>query len=382
MSNHPNLTRREWLAVSAVATATGTSFGLCPRHHDRAWHAGSALDPTHAIFPVVGDGRWIWRDPPAEKGFLEPREYEVRVGVEATGRTRCLNFSATTVVPCEHPEQKIVESRLETDGCEAQLQTLSAGAAQLAVAAPAINHRQTIRAEAIFKIQLTKSFQGYRRESFTERLDFGSDIAREFLGDSPGIETRLPALKKIVAELSGRHQHPWDLAEAFHEWVHTQIEGVPMKYTSVKRALESRRGDCEERAGVFVALCRTAGIPARLVWVPNHAWAEFLLLDQSGQAVWIPAHTAAYSWFGWTGAHELVLQKGDRIRQLGMDKNVRLVADWWRYQGTQPHLKYFATLTPLPPLEGGDPGPGQREKQSDGQWLLTGDHRDQRYMRP
>ena len=45
-----------------------------------------------------------------------------------------------------------------------------------------------------------------------------------------------------------------------------------------------------------------------------HNWAEFYLLDEQGEGHWIPAHTAAYSWFGWTGAHELVIQKGDNIR--------------------------------------------------------------------
>ena len=67
-------------------------------------------------------------------------------------------------------------------------------------------------------------------------------------------------------------------------------------------------------SAVFVALCRAAGIPARLVWIPNHNWAEFYLTDKDGKGHWIPAHTACYFWFGWTGVHELVLQKGDRIR--------------------------------------------------------------------
>ena len=65
-------------------------------------------------------------------------------------------------------------------------------------------------------------------------------------------------------------------------------------------ALKERRGDCEEMAGIFVALCRHCDIPARLVWVPNHNWAEFYLTDDQGEGHWIPAHTACYHWFGWT----------------------------------------------------------------------------------
>jgi transglutaminase-like putative cysteine protease len=54
--------------------------------------------------------------------------------------------------------------------------------------------------------------------------------------------------------------------------------------------LESRRGDCSESARLFVALCRGARIPARLVhgllWTERggggfglHAWAEVALAD-------------------------------------------------------------------------------------------------------
>ena len=44
---------------------------------------------------------------------------------------------------------------------------------------------------------------------------------------------------------------------------------------------------CEERAAVFIAFCRAVGIPARLVWVPSHNWAEFFLVDNDGKGQWI-----------------------------------------------------------------------------------------------
>ena len=101
-------------------------------------------------------------------------------------------------------------------------------------------------------------------------------------------------------------------------------------------ALTNRVGDCEEMAGIFVALCRAAGIPARLVWIPNHVWSEFYLTDRVGKGHWIPAHTACYPWFGWTGVHELVLQKGDRVRLPGKTGFVRLQTDRLRHIGAKP----------------------------------------------
>jgi transglutaminase-like putative cysteine protease len=134
-------------------------------------------------------------------------------------------------------------------------------------------------------------------------------------------------------------------------------------------------------AGVFVALCRSVNIPARLVWVPNHAWAEFYLTDHDGLGHWIPAHTACYSWFGFTGAHELVLQKGDRLIVPQRGRQPRLLDDWMRWSGTKPKVRYVAEINPEPAVAGGEAGPGARRKDEKGEWLLVGKHAQDKYLR-
>ena len=147
-------------------------------------------------------------------------------------------------------------------------------------------------------------------------------------------------------------------------------------------ALEKRPGDCAEMSAVFVALCRAAGIPARLVWVPNHNWSEIHLSDNDGKGHWIPVHTACYFWFGWTGAHELVIQKGDRLRMPDRGGRLfRLQEDWMQWSGRRPAARYTAALTPQAAKTGGDPGPGARRKINTGEWKLVGDHPLDRYMR-
>ena len=111
-------------------------------------------------------------------------------------------------------------------------------------------------------------------------------------------------------------------------------------------------------SAIFVALCRAAGIPARLVWVPNHNWAEFYLTDKDGQGHWIPAHTACYFWFGWTGVHELVLQKGDRIHVPERGKYFRLQEDWMQWGGRRPRARFTGKLLPQPSKTSADAGPG------------------------
>jgi hypothetical protein len=151
-------------------------------------------------------------------------------------------------------------------------------------------------------------------------------------------------------------------------------------------------------AGIFVALCRAMNVPARLVWVPNHNWAEFYLTDEEGHGHWIPAHTACYRWFGWTGAHELVIQKGDRVTPVHERRAQRLLEDWMQWSGKRPVSKFVAELAPQVPANGtdsaqttanqtasieaaADAGPGARSKQASGEWKLKLSHPLDRYMR-
>jgi hypothetical protein len=188
-------------------------------------------------------------------------------------------------------------------------------------------------------------------------------------------------VQKLSQELAAQ-EHPWDLAEKFFGWGREHVEPKRGAFIGVVNALRRRTGDCEELAGIFVALCRSVGIPARLVWVPNHNWAEFYLTDQDGQGHWIPAHTSCYSWFGWTGVHELVIQKGDRLNVPHEKRLQRLIPDWAQWSGKRPALRYFAALTPTAGDSlGSDAGPGARSKHQSGEWKLAGEHPMQRYMR-
>ena len=134
-------------------------------------------------------------------------------------------------------------------------------------------------------------------------------------------------------------------------------------------------------SAVFVALCRAAGIPARLVWVPNHNLAEFYLADKEGTGHWIPAHTACYFWFGWTVPYELVLQKGDRIPDVpDRNRSFRLLEDWMRWGGRHPRVRFTGKLLPQPTPTASDAGPGAGE--SGQRRLETGGHTSLGPLRP
>jgi hypothetical protein len=374
--------RRDFLQRGLGAAVCG-SAGLTALSDHRQFKSGVwPHPPAYSVVPVVGDGKWIWNKPPeGETGYLEPRSYGLDVGIELEGQGEASDIKSTTTVPLDYPEQTIESVEIKTQGCEAEIRKLSPTGAQLILSAAGIAQGQIISAVASYKLTLRKEYQAYERDQFPEKQKVPLDIKRDFLGGSPGIQTSSPQIKKLVAELAKGVSHPWDQAKAFAAWVPKNIKPQIGSYTSVVTALETHRGDCEEMAGVFVALCRAVNIPARLVWIPNHTWAEFYLHDKDGKAHWIPAHTACYNWFGWNGAHELVLQKGDRIKVPERNMFFRLLEDWTQWAGRQPKTRYVAELTPLAASEGADPGPGARRKDAKGEWVVTQDHPLDKYMR-
>jgi len=319
--------------------------------------------PAFSIIPVVGDGKWVWKDPPQDQtGYLEPRSFQLKVGIQLQGKGSAGRLSATTPVPVQVPEQKIDDVRIETQGCAARLRQLAPEAAQLILAAPSIARGQVVAAVAQFRLTLLKQYHAYKREQFPAEQKPPKPLLQLFGHDSPGIQTRTREVRRLSADVAAQSDHPWDKAKAYQDWVWQNIRTRRGRYTSVLIAVRDRVGDCEERAAVFVALCRAAGIPARLVWVPNHNWAEFLLCDHNGKPHWIPAHTSCYPWFGRTGAHELVLPQ----------------VQW---QGARPEVRYLAELTPIASEPNQDAGPGARSKDEKGEWVVVGKHPLDPYLR-
>jgi hypothetical protein len=352
----------------------------------------TAFGPTWAVIPVVGDGKWIWTSPPKDQtGYLEPRSFELSIGVELSGEGDAGNIKASTPVPIEHPEQKIDSVELETDGCEARLQQVGEGAAQLLVAAARIARGQKIRALAHYRMTLAKQYFAHASEKFpAQQPDPPAAIRKLYLQDSPGIQAGSTLVRRLLAQLRGQEElHPWELAARVQAWVIENIRPDPGQFIGVVNALERKTGDCEEMAGIVVGVCRAAGIPARLVWVPNHNWSEIYLTDHDGRAHWVPIHTGCYRWLGWTGVHELVIQKGDRVTPPHERRPQRLLGDWHQWSGRKPAARFIAELTPLSAAQATSPseadldaGPGARSKSpNNGEWKLVGNHPADQHMR-
>jgi hypothetical protein len=370
--------RRHWLMAAPAVVAGAWLYS-----RDSLQQQEFVAD-THSVVPVVGDGKWIWTEPPKDQtGYLEPREYEVSIGLEMQGKGDASRLQATTPVPSEFPEQKIDKLEILTEGCEARIAPLTSGAAQLEMAAPGIGKGQVIRAIARMRMTLRKQYHGFAKEQFPAKQQLPVEIKKTYLQDSPGIQASDDKVRKLAKEIAAEHKHPWDQVRTISQWIRQNIKAQIGAYTSVAAAMDNKKGDCEEMSAVFVALCRALQIPARLVWVPNHNWAEFYLTNEKGEGHWLPGHVSCYDWFGWTGAHELVLQKGDRIMHPQKRVPQRLLQDWMQWQGDRPIVRFIGELKPLPPSDSSssDAGPGARRKEKNGAWKLIGEHELDRYLR-
>src|SRR2546423_14204286 len=106
--------KRRALLVGGVASLGALALRAWPASKHCETHVG----PTSAVIPVVGDGKWIWTEPPeGQTGYLEPRPFELSIGVELSGEGDAAAIEAATPVPLEHAEQKIDDVRLEIENC-------------------------------------------------------------------------------------------------------------------------------------------------------------------------------------------------------------------------------------------------------------------------
>ena len=117
------------------------------------------------------------------------------------------------------------------------------------------------------------------------------DAVRDALADEPGLDLSDPLLGQTAAALLAGTKDRGPQAARILEFTAGKIEyAIVLGTPGAAEILRSPkpRGDCTEHARLFVALCRTAGIPARtvegLAWMGDdagafgwHQWAEVAL---------------------------------------------------------------------------------------------------------
>jgi len=124
------------------------------------------------------------------------------------------------------------------------------------------------------------------KKTDTYELPYKHEDMQDFLKPEPFIESDDDGIRQYAATIIGATTDAQSAVRLLCHWVYATLEKRPtVSIPSARAVLAARQGDCNEHAVLFVALCRAAGIPARicagLVYMRGgfyyHAWAEVYL---------------------------------------------------------------------------------------------------------
>ncbi|MBN1910674.1 MAG: transglutaminase domain-containing protein [Pirellulales bacterium] len=116
-----------------------------------------------------------------------------------------------------------------------------------------------------------------------------------------------PRIQRVAQKCRGKGRTPLQIARAAYDWIaeHTRYQLID-GFGGAAYCLENGHGECGDYAALFMALCRSAGVPARPAsgyWADKtdgwHCWAEMML--PSGH--WLPMDPQMGDSNRWSRAH-------------------------------------------------------------------------------
>lgn len=140
---------------------------------------------------------------------------------------------------------------------------------------------------------------------------------RIYLGDSPKLDPKVGKVSQTLKEIGTgftEETTDWDKVEAVFNWVKDNIARHMANGASTADVLKSKKANTEDIVATFVALCRAARVPARMVWLTEGVSAEFYMQDESGKGRWFPCSYGAKAEFGFSTETKPIILKGDSFK--------------------------------------------------------------------
>jgi Transglutaminase-like superfamily len=258
------------------------------------------------------------------------KKIKIGVKVRAIGGP-CKGIVATVPIPIDWPEQKVVpgEEDLSPGVHQMNYRTLGEGAKQMIVQIPQLPNGEEVHAYVTFEITRYSveppDDPSVYKECPKDKLP--KDL-NQYLATSPFIESTHPKIVALAKEVTA-DKSDWEKVEAIYDATREKVKYQNGPLKGALKGLLDGTGDCEEMTSLFVALCRASGIPARTVWVPDHCYPEFYLVDGDGKGYWFPCQAAGSRAFGGIPEHRPILQKGDNFHDPDRpEKRLRYVSEF------------------------------------------------------
>lgn len=275
--------------------------------------------------------------------------WEVGVRIRAVGGP-CVGLFGTIPVPNDWPEQRV---RIVNEDISQHVRSVKyrsqEGIKQMLFEVPTLPAGETAKALIVFEISKSSILPPEDTSSLVIPKTVPSDM-RRYLGPSPYIETVNPKIKSLAKELAGSEEGAWQQIEAIYTGVREQVKVENDKLKGAAATLREGHGRYEDVTALFVACCRTLKIPARMVYVPDDAYAEFYLEDAEGKGHWFPCNVAGKEpEFGSVKDQKPILQKGDNIRVPEKKEPQGFVAEFLTGKGGtggRPEVEFVRRLEP------------------------------------
>ena len=262
--------------------------------------------------------------------FGSPVKRRWRVGVVIkTGSQPIADVLNYIPIPQPWPEQEVQVFKDEVPGnFEVQEVEQLKGLQRLVLHGRSIEAKQTVVALMTYTVT-TKSVNAPSDTSIFKLPDHKDKAVKDFLMTSEGINFRNKKLRKQAEDLAADADNDWGKAQAIYEWVRANVNLLPevknARYLGAQAAFVKREGFNDDVVALFVAMCRSARIPARMVFHNSGSSAEFMLDDAAGNHHWFPCEVVGLEAFGKTVEPHLILQKGDSIKVPGEKGRRRFV---------------------------------------------------------
>ena len=257
-------------------------------------------------------------------GQTQVVEYQVGAIVDAR-KGPVQKLLAMVAVPFDCAEQEVtivgqdISPQVEQIDYRYLNKVSGGGARQLLISIPFLPGGQEARALVTFQVRTRTILPPEETDSLTIPKKPDRSL-KKFLGKSPYIETKHSKIKKTLREIDQKLKSEneqataWQRVEAIYEFVQDHVKYVEGPDKSAIKTLNDASGDCQNISALFVALCRTAGVPARIVWVHEHNYPEFCLLDAEGNPRWYPCESSGTRAFGEMPLARVIMQKGDNFK--------------------------------------------------------------------
>jgi hypothetical protein len=282
--------------------------------------------------------------------YIAPKTIEMLVGVRVTaGNGNMIGTLATTVFPTDWPEQKVVAVEANVPPTfRYDFRDLPNNNRQVLFRSQLISGNTVVEATLKVRIEKQHIVGPEDTTAFVLPRRLPNDM-KIYLGNSPFIEADNAEIRRIVREVdASKPLNEWKRIEALYDWVRENIAYENGDLKTVREALKDRTGDCEEMTSTFVALCRAARVPARVVWIPNHCYPEFYLADENGDGHWFPCQVAGTRNFGSMPEYLPILQKGDRFKVPERNEMQRYIMDFLKSDSAagsrKPQVEFIRQL--------------------------------------